>query len=40
MNAIDNSKVQEDDISLGLLLGTLAGAKDSPLIFYYDGRDR
>ncbi|EJL52100.1 hypothetical protein PMI09_04120 [Rhizobium sp. CF122] len=38
MNAIDNSKVQEDDISLGLLLGTLAGAKDSPLIFYYDGR--
>lgn len=38
MNAIDNSKIQEDDISLGLLLNTLAGAKDSPLVFYYDGR--
>ncbi|MGM4986632.1 DUF6428 family protein [Rhizobium sp. 11_C7_N12_5] len=38
MNAIDNSKIQEDDINLGLLLNTLAGAKDSPLIFYYDGR--
>ena len=38
MNAIYNSKIQEDDINLGLLLNTLAGAKDSPLIFYYDGR--
>ena len=38
MNAIDNSKVQEDDISLGLLLSTLAGAKDSRLIFHYDGQ--
>lgn len=38
MNAIDNSKVQEDDISLGLLLSALAGARGSPLIFYCDGR--
>src|SRR6478609_3173485 len=38
MNVIDNSKIQEDDINLGLLLSTLAGAKDSPLIFYYDGQ--
>ncbi|MBM7047242.1 MULTISPECIES: DUF6428 family protein [Rhizobium] len=38
MNAIDNSKIQEDDINLGLLLNTLAGAKDSSLVFYYDGR--
>ncbi|CDM55954.1 MULTISPECIES: DUF6428 family protein [Rhizobium] len=38
MDAIDNSDVQEDDISLGLLLSTLADAKDSPLIFYYDGQ--
>lgn len=38
MNAIDNSKMQKDDISLGELMGVLAAAKDSPLIFYYDGR--
>jgi hypothetical protein len=36
MNVIDNSKIQGNDIDLGLLLSVLAGAKDSPLIFYYD----
>lgn len=38
MNAIDNGKIQADDINLGLLLDTLAGAKDSPLVFYYEGQ--
>jgi hypothetical protein len=37
MNAIDNSKMQKDDISLGDLLSVLSGARDSALIFYYDG---
>ncbi len=37
MNAIDNGKIQEDDISLGLLLNTLDGERDAPLVFYYDG---
>lgn len=38
MNAIDNSKMQKDDISLGELMSVLAAAKDTPLVFYYDGR--
>lgn len=38
MNAIDNGKIQEDDINLGLLLNTLDGERDAPLVFYYDGR--
>lgn len=38
MNAIDNGKIQADDINLGLLLDTLAGAKASPLVFYYEGQ--
>lgn len=38
MNAIDNSKMQKDDISLGELLSVLAANRDSPLVFYYDGR--
>ncbi|NKL32451.1 hypothetical protein GFL49_01065 [Rhizobium leguminosarum bv. viciae] len=38
MNVIDNSKIQENDIDLGLLLSVLNCAKDSPLIFYYDGK--
>jgi hypothetical protein len=38
MNAIDNSKVQSRDISLGLLLETLAATQDLPLVFHYDGR--
>jgi hypothetical protein len=38
MNAIDNSKMQKDDIALGELMSILSGAKDSPLIFYYSGR--
>ncbi len=38
MNAIDNGKMQDHEVSLGLLLEALAGAKDSPLIFYYDGQ--
>lgn len=38
MNAIDNSKIRNDDISLGELMSALSGARDSPLIFYYDGR--
>ncbi|ACI55441.1 conserved hypothetical protein [Rhizobium leguminosarum bv. trifolii WSM2304] len=38
MNAIDNGKNQENDISLGLLLDMLAGIKDAPLVFYYDGQ--
>ncbi|WP_172691175.1 DUF6428 family protein [Rhizobium rhizogenes] len=38
MNAIDNSKIQSADISLGLLLETLTHAKDMPLVFHYDGR--
>ncbi len=38
MNAIDNSKMQKDDITLGELMSILSGAKDSPLVFYYDGR--
>ncbi|MBB2752454.1 UNVERIFIED_ORG: hypothetical protein GGI57_003157 [Rhizobium aethiopicum] len=37
MNAIDNRKIQENDISLGTLLDMLAGQKDAPLIFYCDG---
>ncbi|MEZ2131951.1 MULTISPECIES: DUF6428 family protein [unclassified Sinorhizobium] len=36
MNAID--KTLSQDISLGLLLETLAGASDLPLVFHYDGR--
>ncbi len=32
MNAIDNSKTQEDDINLGPRLNTPAGAKDSSLV--------
>ncbi|WP_280171398.1 DUF6428 family protein [Agrobacterium pusense] len=38
MNAIDNSKMQKDDIALGELMSILSGDKDSPLVFYYDGR--
>jgi len=38
MNEIDNSKIQDTDISLGLFLETLATAKDLPLVFHYDGR--
>lgn len=38
MNAIDNSKYQAEDINLGQLLTVLAGDKDAPLVFYYDGR--
>lgn len=38
MNAIDNSKMQTDDISLGELMSILSSAKDSPLVFYYDGQ--
>ncbi|MBB5577858.1 MULTISPECIES: DUF6428 family protein [Rhizobium] len=38
MNAIDNSKIQNADISLGLLLETLAHAKNIPLVFHYDGK--
>jgi hypothetical protein len=38
MDAIDNSKMQDRDISLGPLLDFLAGAKDLPLVFNYDGR--
>ncbi|MGV1760570.1 DUF6428 family protein [Rhizobium sp. A22-96] len=38
MNAIDNSKIRSTDISLGLLLETLATAKHLPLVFHYDGR--
>ncbi|MFC5760321.1 DUF6428 family protein [Rhizobium sp. GCM10022189] len=37
MNAIDNSKMQKEDIALGELMSILSGAKDSPLVFYYDG---
>ncbi|NNH41860.1 DUF6428 family protein [Rhizobium laguerreae] len=38
MNAIDNSKMQTNDICLGDLMNILSSAKDFPLIFYYDGR--
>ena len=38
MNAVDNSKMREEEVSLGDLLGILSGAKDSPLVFYYDGQ--
>ncbi|TCU16980.1 DUF6428 family protein [Rhizobium sullae] len=38
MNAIDNSKIQDHDISLDQLLDFLAGTKNSPLVFHYDGR--
>jgi hypothetical protein len=38
MNAIDNSKMQTTDISLGDLVSALSGARDSALIFSYDGR--
>jgi len=38
MNVIDKSKIQGNDIDLGLLLSVLAGAKDFPLIFYCDGQ--
>jgi hypothetical protein len=36
MNAID--KTLSQDITLGFLLETLAGASDLPLVFHYDGR--
>ncbi|MBB4234885.1 DUF6428 family protein [Rhizobium esperanzae] len=38
MNAIDNRKMQKDDICLGDLMGALKAARNSSLIFYYDGR--
>jgi hypothetical protein len=38
MIALDNSEIQRDDISLGLLLETLAEARDLPLIFHCDER--
>ncbi|EJC82609.1 hypothetical protein Rleg4DRAFT_4324 [Rhizobium leguminosarum bv. trifolii WSM2297] len=38
MNVIDNGKMQKDDICLGDLMGMLAAAENSSLIFYYDGR--
>jgi hypothetical protein len=38
MDTIDNGKIRENDISLGLLLDMLADEKDAPLVFYYDGR--
>ncbi|AWI59998.1 DUF6428 family protein [Sinorhizobium fredii] len=38
MDALDNTKIRNDDISLGLLLETLAGASELPLVFHYDGR--
>lgn len=38
MDALDNSKIRNDDISLGLLLETLAAASELPLVFHYDGR--
>ncbi|AJC79821.1 hypothetical protein IE4803_CH02632 [Rhizobium etli bv. phaseoli str. IE4803] len=38
MNAIDNNKIQAEEISLGLLLDALSGDKDAPLFFHYDGR--
>ncbi|PDT08897.1 MULTISPECIES: DUF6428 family protein [unclassified Rhizobium] len=38
MNAIDNNKIQAEEINLGLLLDALSGNKDAPLVFYYDGR--
>ncbi|APG94173.1 DUF6428 family protein [Sinorhizobium americanum] len=38
MNALDNAKIQNVDISLGRLLETLAGAGELPLVFHYDGR--
>ncbi|TCL73977.1 DUF6428 family protein [Rhizobium sp. BK251] len=37
MNAVDNGKMLTDDISLGDLVAILSGAKDSPLVFHYDG---
>ncbi|MCL6708509.1 DUF6428 family protein [Pseudomonas sp. R2.Fl] len=37
MNAIDNSKMRRDDISLGDLLSALSAAADSPLVFHYAG---
>ncbi|MBW9054812.1 DUF6428 family protein [Rhizobium mesosinicum] len=36
MNAID--KTFSHDINLGMLLDTLAGTPDLPLVFHYDGR--
>jgi hypothetical protein len=38
MSAPDNTKIRNDDISLGLLLETLAGASELPLVFHYDDR--
>ncbi|WP_164924000.1 DUF6428 family protein [Sinorhizobium fredii] len=38
MSALDNTKIHNDDISLGLLLETLAAASELPLVFHYDGR--
>jgi hypothetical protein len=38
MNAIDNSKIRTDDISLGDLVSILSTAEDAPLVFHYDGR--
>lgn len=37
MNASDKQLVKED-VSLGFLLEALAGARDLPLVFHYDGR--
>ncbi|OWO93318.1 hypothetical protein B5E41_18715 [Rhizobium esperanzae] len=38
MNAIDNNKIPVEEISLGLLLDTLTGNEDAPLVFHYDRR--
>ncbi|AUX80528.1 DUF6428 family protein [Sinorhizobium fredii] len=38
MISLDNSEIPRDEISLGLLLETLAEASDLPLVFHYEGR--
>ena len=38
MSVLDNAKIKNDDISLGLLLQTLAEVGELPLVFHYDGR--
>jgi hypothetical protein len=38
MNAIDNGKMQKQDIALGELMRALSGVRDLPLVFYYGGQ--
>jgi hypothetical protein len=38
MDTLNNSKIENDDITLGELLKALSDARDLPLVFHYDGQ--